>query len=169
MIPQGVEIRPELQIRSDVLAFGFAGERVADEAAVNLLSGELLNHISAAAESAETDLVVVDMRNVQSLSTTGLGRLLALRKRLSQVRWKPVLLISDAIIREVFFTTDLHDLFLVAANEAELREIVNRYAPIGPQSPHDVSTQFSESELAEMEADGITLDDAIRVVEGMRR
>ena len=169
MIPQGVEVRPELQMRSDVLAFGFSGKRVADHTAISLLGGDLLNHILTAAESAPTGLVIVDMRNVDSLSSTGLGRILAFHKNVSQVCWKLVLLISDPIIREVFSTTHLDHHFLVASNEAELRELVKGYTPIPAQSPQDEPPEFSESELTEMEAAGITLDHAIRVIEGLRR
>jgi hypothetical protein len=85
MIPQGIEVRPELQARGDVLAFGFAGERVTDRAAVGVLAGDLLDYIMVAAEGAPVGLVVVDMRNVDALSTTGMGRLSALQKKLRQV------------------------------------------------------------------------------------
>jgi anti-anti-sigma factor len=170
MIPQGVEVRPELQVRSDVLAFGFSGERVADQTAVSLLGGALSDYLLMTAESAPTGLVVVDLRNVHSLSATGLGHLLALQKRLGQVRWQLALLISDPVTREVFSTTRLDHRFLVAANEAELRELVNGSTPVpAPSLSPEEPLEFSASELAEMEAAGITLDDAIQAIEGLRR
>src|SRR5260370_37951237 len=170
MILQGVEVRPELQVRSDVLAFGFSGERVADHTAVGLLEGSLLDYIVTTAEAAPTGLVVVDLRNVASLSTAGLGRLLALHKRLGQIRWKLVLLISDPITREVFSTTDLDNLFMVAADEANLRELVQRCTPMPARSlSQEAPPEITDVELAEMEAAALTLDDAIRIVEGLRR
>jgi anti-anti-sigma factor len=170
MIPQGLEVRPELQVRSDVLAFGFSGEHVADDTAVGLLQGDFLNYILTTAETTPTGLVVVDMRNVESLSTTSLGRFLALYKKLGQVRWKLVLMISDPILRELFSTTHLDHLFLVAANEGELHELAQRYALVLSQTPSQKEPpEFSASELTEIEAAGITLEDAIQTVEGLRR
>ncbi len=165
MIPQGVEVRPELQLRSDVLAFGFSGKG-ADSAAVSLLGKYILTNV----DSASPGLVVVDMRNVEFLSSTGLGHLLAIHKRLKQVGWKLLLLIHDPLIREFFSSTNLDQVFLVAATEAELRELVESVTLVPTASPsQDEAIEFSESELAEMDATGITLDDAIRAVEGMRR
>jgi anti-anti-sigma factor len=166
MIPQGVEVRPELQVRNDVQAYGFSGKRVPDHTAVSLLGGVLLDYVPTTSESVPTGLVVVDMRNVDSLSTTGLGRLLALHKRLGQVRWKVVLLIGDPIVREVFSATQLDRRFLVAADEGELRELVQCCQPVSvPAVSPGEWLQFGASELAEMEAGGITLDDAIRAIE----
>ena len=169
MIPQGVEVRPELQVRSDVLALGFSGVRAADQTAVSLLEGSLLDYILTTAENAPTGLVVVDLRNIDSLSTTGLGRLRALHKRLGQIRLKLVLLIDDPILREVFSATHLDNLFMVASSEGELRELVKRCTPIPAPSPSQEAPEFSESELAGLETAGLTLDDAIRVIEGLRR
>jgi anti-anti-sigma regulatory factor len=167
MIPQGVEVRPDLQLQNNVLAFGFAGERITDQTAVGLLGGDLLEHLLTTTETSRTGLVVVDMRNVDPLSTAGLGQLRAVQKRLSQVPWTFVLLIDDAVDREVFSNVQAHQHFLAAADETELRELVKRLTP-GPLGREE-SPLFSESERAEMEAAGTTLEDAIRVIEGPRR
>jgi anti-anti-sigma factor len=169
MIPPGVEVRPELQMRSDVLAFGFSGERVADQVAGRLLGGDFFDYLVTVAESAPTGHVVVDLRNVDSLSSTGFKPLLALQKKLAQVGWKLAVLISDPITREVFSAAHLDRLFLVAVNEAELRDLVTAGTPPPGQSLQEEPPEFSDRELAEMEASGITLDDAIRVIEGLRR
>ena len=169
MVPQGIEVRPDLQMRSDVLAFGFPGERIADHSASRLLGDDLLDHIFSVADLAPTGLVVVDMRNVESLSATGMGRLLEFHKQLSQVRCKLALVISDPVLREVFSATNLDHLLLVAADEGELRELVKRSAPVGARPVQDDPPDFCESELAEMESDGITLDDAIHAIEQSRR
>jgi anti-anti-sigma factor len=170
MIPSGVEIRLELQVRSDVLAFGFAGEHVADQTAVHLLQGDLRDHILETTERAPTGLVVMDMRNVDSLSATGMGRLLALSQRLDQVHWRLVLLICDPIVRAVFTSTHLDQQVLMAANEDELHALIDRYLPGAGQLPAaEEPPKFSESELAAIEADDITLDDAISAIERLRR
>jgi anti-anti-sigma factor len=169
MVPHGVEVRPELQVRSDVLAFGFPGERIPDTVIVSLLGAELLDHILTTAEIASAGLVVVDLRNVESLPATGFGRLLSLHNRLSQVQRKLVVLVSDPVIREVFSTTRLDRLFLVVANEAELRDLVKGVAPPAAQPAPQDGIEFTDRDLAEMDASGITLDDAIRAIEGLRR
>jgi len=168
VIPLGIEIRPELQMRSDVLAFGFSGEHVADRTAVSLLAGDMLDYVLTAVERSPTGLVVLDLRNVDSLSATGFGRLLALHKTLALARRKLILLISDPIIRDVLFAIELDHKILVAANEVELGEVINRYTSTPATSSQDEVPMFSESELADMEAAGISLDDAIRVIEGLR-
>ncbi len=166
MIPQGIESRPELQMRSDILAFGFAGVMVPDQTAVSLLKGELRNHILTATENRPAGIVVVDLRNVSSLSTNGLGRLRMLQGDLSEGRWKLVVLLSDPILRQVFLNTKLDHLISIASDEAELRDLIT--TPGVNLSPQDAPPDFSESELAEMEAGGITLEDAIRAVEALR-
>src|SRR5438094_780680 len=101
MIPQGVEIRSELQV-NQVLAFGFSGARVADATFVNLLGGELLDYImTVAAKSPTPSAVIVDLRNVEYLSAAGMGRLFSLQRRLHRVHWQLVLLIEDPVLREV--------------------------------------------------------------------
>jgi hypothetical protein len=169
VIPLGIEVRPELEMRSDMLAFGFSGECVADRTAVGLLRDDLLDYILTAAERAPQGFVVVDMRNVNSLCTTDLGRISALQKTLAQVGWKLILLIGDPIIREVLFTTELDRAILIAANKAELGDLINRHTLTPPTSPDDGFPEFTESELADMEAAGISLDDATKVIEGLRK
>ncbi len=169
MIPQGVEIRPELQLESDVLAFGFSGGDV-DDAAVGILGGALLDHLLQTA-TPSTHFVVADLRNLKHLSSVGIGRLLSLHRKLRQVDWKLILLISDPVTREVFAVTSLDRLFSVVADEAALHDLVNgrlRSAVAPGALEGEEVTDFSEEEIAEMDAAGVTLDDAIRVVERHR-
>jgi anti-anti-sigma regulatory factor len=169
MLPQGVEARPDLQVRSDVLAFGFSGTRIPDQTVASLLGSELLNYIATAAASAPAGLVVVDLRNVDSHSAAALGRLLELRQRLVQIGRKLVLLISDPITRTVFSTTHLDERFFIVTDEAEIRALVEHGTLTPVQAPPDEPPELTESELTQMEAGGLTLDDAIRVIKGLRR
>src|SRR4051812_2760544 len=106
MIPQGMELRPALTGQSDALAFGFAGEHISDADAVSSLS-ELIEYVERIPPTSVPRRVVVDMRNVDSLSTPALGKLIAINKRLSQVRWRLQLLIDDPVVREVVTSTGL--------------------------------------------------------------
>jgi anti-anti-sigma factor len=169
MLPRGVEVRSLLQVRSDVLAFGFTGERIAEEVVVGLLGGEFLDYIMRLTERSLPGLIVLDMRNVVSLPSTGLACLLSLRKRLSRAGWKLILVINDPILRQVFATANLDRVFVVAATEAQLRALINGVPPGSPQSPAHQAVEFTPPEIAQMEAASLTLDDAIRAVEGLRR
>ncbi len=156
MIPQGMELRPALTARTDALAFGFAGERVRDADALTGLSA-LIEYVDTAATASSPRLVVVDMRNVESLSTTALGKLLAINKRLSQVRWRLLLIIDDPVLREVVASTGL-DQFVKLTSSAELAESASRGS----------MADFTDAELAGMLSSGLTLDDAIRDIERLR-
>jgi anti-anti-sigma factor len=156
MIPQGMELRPALTAQSDALAFGFAGEHVRDADAITSLSA-LIEYIDTIASASAPRLVVVDMRNVESLSTSALGKLLAINKRLSQVQWRLFLIIDDPVVREVVASTGL-DQFVKLTSSAEL----------GQPARNGTAADFTESELAEMIAAGLTLDDAIREIERLR-
>lgn len=169
MVPQGIEVRADLQTRSDVLAFGFHGEHIAAHSAARLLGTDLLNYICSVVENAPAGFVVVDLRNVEPLSTAAIGQLLSFNKQLSQYRCRLALLVSDPVLREVLSATNLDHLFTVAADESELRALVERSSPVDARPVHDDSPDFSESELAELESEGLTLDDAIHAIEQSRR
>jgi anti-anti-sigma factor len=156
MIPQGMELRPALTGHTDALAFGFAGEHIRDADALAGLSA-LIEYIDTIATTSSPRLVVVDMRNVESLSTSALGKLIAINKRLSQVRWRLLLIIDDPVVREVVASTGL-DQFVKLTTSAEL----------GQTASNGLAADFTEAELAEMISSGLTLDDAIREIERLR-
>jgi anti-anti-sigma factor len=156
MIPQGMELRPALTRQSDALTFGFAGDHIRDADAVRSLSA-LIEYVDQIAAAPVPPLVVVDMRNVDSLSTSALGKLIAINKRLSQVPWTLLLIIDDPVIREVVASTGLNQ-FVKLASSAEISRL----------SQHTPVADFTESELAEMLSSRITLDDAIREIERLR-
>ena len=170
MTPHGVEIRTELQLTDTVLAFGFTGEHVSDDVAGRVLVGELVDYITRTAAALPTRFVVIDMRNVGHLSSVGIGRLLTFQRGLQQGRWALVLLINDAVVRDVFAATNLDRLFSVVTDEAELRDLVNCVSPATGLQPAacEGPMTFSEDEIADMDATGVTLDEAIRVIERLR-
>jgi anti-anti-sigma factor len=156
MIPQGMELRPALTAHSDALAFGFSGEHVRDADAITSLS-DLIEYVDTIATAVSPRVVVVDMRNVESLSTSALGKLIAINKRLSQVRWQLLLIIDDPVVRGVVASTGL-DEFVKLTTSAEL----------GQSGSNGRTADFTEAELSEMTASGRTLDDAIREIERLR-
>ena len=171
MIPQGVEVRSELQLYGDVLAFGFSEEpRADDDAVVTILSGELLDYITRAAETSPARFVVIDLRNVRRLSSTSIRKLVTLHCKQQMADWNLVLLFNDPVIRGVILATNGDRKFQVVNDEAELRQLVNRSSLPSPLSPSQEEREisFSESELANMEATGISLDDVIHAVERLR-
>jgi anti-anti-sigma factor len=119
----GFEVRPGLQIRDDVLAVGFPGEHVPADAALGLLEERLPAHVRQTCPGALPRLVAVDMRNVVPFSSTALGKLLAIRKKVTQVGWTLVLVIGDPVFRDLFSVTRLDALFPVVRDEAELRRL----------------------------------------------
>ena len=169
-MPQGIEIRPQLQIRSDILAFGFSDAHIAGHVGDGLLVGDVLDTILTVVESMPLGVVVVDMRRIDSLLNTDLGQLVALHKRLGQMSWRLAVLVDDPITRQVLAGTDLDRRFLVAADENELKELLKRYPPISDRATWpDEPPEFTESEIAEIKAFGTTLDHTIRLIEGLRR
>jgi anti-anti-sigma factor len=156
MIPQGMELRPALTSQSDALALGFAGEHIPDAIAVRSLSA-LIDYVETIPATSAPRLVVVDMRNVESLSTAALGKLQGINKRLSQARWRLLLIVDDPVVRGVIASTGL-DRFVKLASSAEL----------GETASNQPAADFTEAELAEMLAAGHTLDDAIRAIERLR-
>jgi anti-anti-sigma factor len=151
-----MELRPALTTHTDALAFGFAGEYIRDADAITRLS-DLIEYVDTIATAASPRVVVVDMRNVESLSTSALGKLIAINKRLSQVRWQLLLIIDDPVVRGVVASTGL-DEFVKLTSSAEL----------GQSASNGLAADFTEAELAEMISSGRTLDDAIREVERLR-
>jgi anti-anti-sigma factor len=151
-----MELRPGLTTEPDALAFGFTGERIPAAAAVTTLSA-LIDHVEQSATASSPRLVVVDMRNVETLSTAALGKLIAVNQRLSKVRWRLLLVIDDPVVREVVAATGL-DQFVSMTSSDELAKAAR----------NGQKADFTESELAEMISSGLTLDDAIREIERLR-
>jgi len=167
MLPQGVEVRPDLQVNNGVSALGFSGAKVADAVFVDRLGGDFLDYVEKDTESSPARVVVLDMRNVSYLSSAGIGRLLTLSKRLDQADRRLVLVVSDQVIRGVFSLAGLDQvMFQLVANDAELRALFNR-EPLA-LAPGQPEIEFTESELAEMEAGGLTLEDAVLAIEQLR-
>lgn len=125
MLPKGIEPRPDLQLKSGVLAFGFPGAVVKELAFRDALAdGGLLEHINSVANRTSIGFVVLDLRNVESICSIGIGRLLVFHRNLDQIRCKLVLLISDPVLRSVFSDIKLDQRLFLAADEAELRDFL---------------------------------------------
>jgi len=171
MTATAFEIRQELKIRDDVLAFGFRGEPIADEAATQLIRRELLASVKAAENGTQPSFVVLDMRQVQFMSSLCLGRLISLNGMLGLSEWKLVLLGLPQEIRETFSMAGLDPLVTLVSDEDELRFLVEQ-TPVRPNltmaaqsSTEELAVDFSEVEVEELVAAGITLDEAIRAIE----
>ncbi len=166
MIPQGMELRPTLTTQADALAFGFAGDHVRDADALLSLSA-LIEYVDELGAASPPRLVVVDMRNVESLSTSALGKLVAINKRLSQVRWRLLLIIDDPVVREVVASTGLNQ-FVKFKSGAELGASASPARRMVGIEGNGWAANFTETQLAEMITSGLTLEDAIREVERLR-
>jgi anti-anti-sigma factor len=168
MAAPALEVRQEFQIREDVLAFGFRGGRVADDAALRLGCAEVLASIQAAENDARPCFVVLDVRPVQLLSSQGLAELIKLDRMLGQGQAKLILLGLSPPIRDIFFAAGLGDRIALVTDENELRHLLGRSTACRDHATKELTIEFSEAELAEMVTGGITLDDAIRVIERLR-
>jgi len=169
MVPEGIEMRPELSGQSDALAFGFSGGQVSDLVAIKSLLG-LIEHLEKSVEPPQSRLVIVDMRNVSYLDSTSLATLVRLQKRLKERQWQLLLVIDDPTMRELWAVTRLDTLIKIAGS-ADLAEFVGGQPGSATQTASPSSGRvinFTREELAEMKAAGITLDDAIRAIEPLR-
>jgi anti-anti-sigma factor len=156
MIPPGMELRPALTVQSDTLGFGYAGEHVPDAVAITGLSA-LIDYVETMAPASTPRRVLVDMRNVEGLSTAALGKLLAINHRLRQVDWRLVLIIDDPLVREVLTATGLNQVLQVTSS-----------AVLGLSARQSPADDFTEAELQSMISSGLTLDQAIREIERLR-
>jgi len=162
------EIREELQIREDVLAFGFRGGRLKDGEAFQLISGELLASVQAAENGMHPSLVILDMRQVEFMSSLFTGKLTTLNNVLSKSKWTLVLFGLPRELQDIISLTRLDRPITLASDENELRLLVARTTARPYCATDEPSIEFSAEELGEMIATGITLDDVIRDVEQLR-
>jgi anti-anti-sigma regulatory factor len=168
MTGNAFEIRQEFKIRDDVLAFGFRGGRVADEEAIQFISEELLAAVEVTQNGTPPSFVVLDMRQVEFLSSRFLEKLIDLNPMLSRPPWKLVLLGLPEEIQKAFAISQFDRTIALVSGENELRLLVERLSPRTKPAPDEPTFEFSEDELEEMIAEGITLEDAIREIERLR-
>ncbi|MCI0455712.1 MAG: STAS domain-containing protein [Gemmataceae bacterium] len=159
MIPEGVTLRSDLQIKGGVVAFGLTEEE---------LSGSHVAHILATVDRTSTRFVVLDLRAVRHLPSVGMSQLVRLRRKLQDIPCRLVLL-GDESLRQILSATTLDRLFSVAADEPELRALVEASeASARASGQGDEPGVFTKAELAELEATGVSLDDTIRIIERLR-
>jgi anti-anti-sigma regulatory factor len=169
MLPSGIEFRPELSSGGEVLAFGFSGEQVDSDRAFAFLTTDLIDYI-ATETTPLPRTVIVDMRNVNFLNSVANGKLSSLRKRLAQLNCEWVLVLAPGI-RDTFGLTNLDKLLKVVTIQelGQLRssrtDFLDTPQPLNGELPID----FTQEELDEMISDNITLEDAIREIEKLRR
>jgi len=171
MVPDGIAIRPDLQIGNKMLAVGLTGEWVADDQAVQRLGSNLRDYLQEVVRTSSIRDVVLDLRNVEFDSVDGLWQIRTLQRRLRADFCGLILLVSDPHVREVLAGTELDRHCWVVANEGELQALM-RGEPIRKPVPGggEIPPPFTAEELAEIEATGGTLDEIIREIkETMRK
>ena len=169
MIPPGMELRPDLSDEAGVLSLGFAGEKVDALTAMSVLSEDLFDYL----DTSETHphLVVVDLRNLGYVSAHALGKLGMLDNRLKNANWKMLMVVDDPVLRDVVSMNRLDKrVTLVGRSELPAFVAANRVWANRPGSS-DLKNPvtFTKQELADMDSEGLTLDDAIRSIEESRR
>jgi anti-anti-sigma factor len=159
MIPQGVTLRSDLQIKGGVVAFGLTEEEISDSHVA---------HIVATVDRTSTRFVVLDLRTVHFLPSVGMSQLVRLCRKLQTIPCRLILLVDESF-RQVLSLTRLDRLFSVAADESELRALLDASAAAAHASGHgDEPAPFTKAELAGLEATGVSLDETIRHIERLR-
>jgi anti-anti-sigma regulatory factor len=126
-----LETRPQLQFRDDVIAVGFAGDRVSGDEALSLVEEQLPTYVRAATRGAPPRFVVLDLRNVETLSSVAIGKMAAIGNSGRAAGWTVVPVVNPAL-RDLFAFTRLAPIFPVVGDEAELRRLVETVpAPSG--------------------------------------
>jgi hypothetical protein len=155
MFLECLEARPELQIRDDVIAIGFAGDGISGDDALALVEEQLLAHVRAAARGAPPRFVVLDLRNVATFSAAAVGKTIAVGKNGVAAGWTIVPVIHPALL-DLFSRQKLDTLFPVVGDEADLRRLVETVpAPNGkpfggftPEFLDRARRQSSDEEIA---------------------
>jgi anti-sigma B factor antagonist len=122
MAPNPVDCRLEVEVRGQVAAAHFGGRQVVltEDAA-----GEVLHQLSEFAEAAVGGTLVLSLAGVVYLSSTALGRLVGLSKRLRASGGKLVLCGLSPNIHERFTRTGLHAYLDIRQGEpADLFDLV---------------------------------------------
>lgn len=164
MIPAGLEVRAELHVTSDTLAFGFSKPSVADGDS-DTVWVDVFDYIGRMTSQSLPRFVVFDLRALEYLSAATAGHLTTLHRRLRRIRCELIVLISDPVVRGFFSGIKLDRQFCVATNEAELQALLQSRKP-APHAPEP--EEFSREELTALETTGISLEDAIHTVERLR-
>lgn len=162
MLNVGIESRPEFQVADDVLAFGLSAGLAAGDSPTSVLNDEAFNQIAKAARKSQAEFVVLDIRNLSKVHSADVDRFMALERALQPLRSKLVLLTADPLSHK-FILAVRRGRFFVVNSEAELLNLVRKEEECGT-----TSIGFTREELEQLNRDGITLDDAIRAVEGIR-
>jgi anti-anti-sigma factor len=150
-----MEACPQLQIRDDVLAVGFAGGGISGDDALALAEEQLLPYVAATRRGSPPRFVVLDLRNVATLSSLAIGKMLGMRKKGNEAGWTLVVVTADPAVLDLLAFTRLDKVFPVVREEGELRRLVDTVPPPDGISPRELPPeildwarrQFSDEEI----------------------
>jgi anti-sigma B factor antagonist len=99
----------------------FPTSRITDEMNVEQLGHDLF----AIVEQFQHNKIIIDLSGIELVSSSVLGKLITLHRRLHRGEGKVVLTNAGPYLTEILKTSRLHDYFHVAANPAVARQILN--------------------------------------------
>lgn len=113
-------IAPRLDMQSEpgLRVVRFAATRIYDDAVVR----EVFDQLSAIVPSNAETALVLDFSNVEAISSSMLGKMIPLQRRIDNQQGKLRLCGMSNTVRSVFRTTNLDRLFKIDRDLAESRE-----------------------------------------------
>lgn len=110
--------RLDMQSEPGLRVVRFASSRIYDDAVVR----EVFEQLSAVVPPNAETALVLDFSNVEMISSSMLGKLIPLQRRVDQQQGKLRLCGMSGTVRSVFRTTNLDRLFKIDRDLAESRE-----------------------------------------------
>jgi anti-anti-sigma factor len=128
-----VSIYRHLDVRKegDVIVVQIGKQQIVDERTIKEVSDELCN----AVDRAEHHNVVLNLSNVVGLSSSMLGKLVMLEKRLEQRQRRLRLCNVNPEVREVLIAMKLHRILRISGSEAEAIQAFASDAAASPPAP----------------------------------
>ena len=68
-MPQGLEVRPELQFGAGIMAYGFSSQYITERDGYGLLGSDVLDFMYLPTEFASSGITIVDLHGICSLDT----------------------------------------------------------------------------------------------------
>jgi anti-sigma B factor antagonist len=115
------------QTQDGILTVYFEDARILDEAKLDQVARDLQEVLNRTTE----DRVILNFQKVQFMSSSMLGKLVAVHKRCKEFKVKLKLCSISPDIRQVFKITKLDKLFEIEADEAAARKAFHRRGIFG--------------------------------------
>lgn len=150
--------------RNGVTVVNFVSRTVSEEWDIQMIGDDLFRLVDELGRRK----VLLNFTNVEFMSSAALGKLITLHRKLQGVQGKLVIVGLADDIRETFRIGKLDLILTIVGTEAEAEAIFAAMpGPPGPAAAPQPDPVLTAEDIRQIEADGLTLGDAIRKVEAL--